>query len=505
MVKQNSQENLLSLKNISKGFPGVQALDDVSLDVDFGEVHVLIGENGAGKSTLIKIVSGAYEKDQGEIFLKGKLVKIRNPKEAMNLGISIIYQELNLVPHLSVTENIFLGEEISLFPGKLNWKKMNETAGELMASLGVHIDPKTKVSTLGVAHQQMVEFAKALHKKSDLIIMDEPTAMLSNKEIGQLFQIIRNLKQQNIGIIYVSHRLEELKEIGDRVTVLRDGKKIETIGIQDCTIDKMIELMVGRKINNIYPKRNVKIDKEVLKVENLSREGVLFQISFSANKGEILGIAGLVGAGRTEMARALFGVDKKDSGDIFIDGKKVNIRSPYDAIKNGLGLLTEDRKTQGLILNHSVKKNISLATLDRLVKNCRISKQKEKELAEAYIKSLKIKTPNMDQECGFLSGGNQQKVVLSRWLEVKPKVLIFDEPTRGIDVGAKVEIYEIMGKLAEEGICIIMISSDLPEVLGISDRVMVMSEGRIKGELSREEATQEKILFLASPAVNENE
>lgn len=485
------------MSQIHKTFPGVIALDDVHFGLSKGEVHCLLGENGAGKSTLMKILSGAYQKTGGQIFLDGREIEIKNPGHAQELGVSTIYQELNLVPHLTVAENIYLGREPLLFPGVIDQSQILKSARVILSDLGVKIDAKKIVKELGVAQQQMVEVAKALSLDAKILIMDEPTSALTEYEIKELFATIRNLKSQGVSIIYISHRMEELFEIGDRVTVMRDGKVIGTHHAEKVTREQLIQEMVGRELDDQYPRKSANIGEDVLIVEQLNRNGVLWDISFALRKGEILGIAGLMGSGCTELARALFGADRIDSGQISVRGKLQKMKSPRSAINLGLGYLTEDRKSQGLCLILSVKENICLPSLERFSNLGIMQVKKERAAAKKYCEDLRIKTPGINQKVLYLSGGNQQKVVLSKWLCCKADVFIFDEPTRGIDVGSKVEIYQLMNRLTEQGVAIIMISSELPEILGMSDRILVMHQGTIAGELSAEEATQEKILQLA--------
>lgn len=496
---------LLKLKGISKNFPGVRALHNVHLEIRRGEVHALLGENGAGKSTLMKILSGAYMRDAGEIFWEGRKVEIHNPKEAQELGIGIIYQEFNLVPQLSISENVWIGREH--FRNRplhlIDWPEMHGRTQALLDELRLPLDPRRPVEGLGVAHQQMVEIAKALSLDAKLLIMDEPTSALSESEINQLFTLIRRLKERGVSVVFISHHLDEVFEICARGTILRDGEYIKTVDLAHTTEEELIQLMVGRSLDQQYPKVAAQRGSEALRVEGLSRAGVLHDISFCAYGGEILGIAGLVGAGRTELMRAVFGADKVDHGQVFILGKPVKISSPQSAIKHGLGLLPEDRKQQGLILILSVLQNISLASLDRLKSRGLLRLKDEKMQANSFIEKLRILTPGINQQVQFLSGGNQQKVVLAKWLASQSKVLIFDEPTRGIDVGAKVEVYHLMNTLVENGVAVIMVSSEMPELLGMSDRILVMHEGHIAAEFSREEATQEKVLAAAMGA-NEN-
>lgn len=501
----NPENLLLEMRNITKRFPGVLALDKVKLELRYGEVHCLVGENGAGKSTLMKILAGAVPMDEGEIYLEGKKVEIASPFHAQQLGISMIYQEFNLIPYLSVAENIFLGRE----PKKgvtplIDWKKMYSDAEKVLTRVGLKLDVRKPVAELSVAQQQMVEIAKALSIKAKIIVMDEPSATLTEHELKTLFEIIRTLRRQDLGIIYISHRLEELYEIGDRVTVMRDGQYIGTFDICDVSREEIIRMMVGRELTEEYPKVFFKRGPERLRVENLTRKGVFENISFSVHAGEIVGLTGLVGAGRTEVVRAIFGADPLDKGKIYVDGMEVKIRSPQEAIRYGIGLLTEDRKNQGLVLSMTVRENTTLANLKAITKWLFLNIPEEKRVAKRFVEELQIRTPSIEQIVQNLSGGNQQKVVLAKWLFTNSKILIFDEPTRGIDVGAKAEIFKLMNKLLEQGVAILMISSELPEVLGMCDRILVMHEGKLAGELSREEATQEKIMQLATGYIKRN-
>jgi ribose transport system ATP-binding protein len=487
------------MRHIGKQYPGVKALDDVSLTVGVGEVHALLGENGAGKSTLMKILAGAQPRDTGDILLNGKPVTIDSPQSAMELGISIIYQEFNLVPYLTVGENIFLGREPrAAIPGFVDFREMYRRSQEIIDRLGVRIDARATVEHLSIAQQQMVEIARATSRQSRIIVMDEPSATLTDHELKALFELIRQLKSEGVSVVYISHRLEEVFEVCDRATIMRDGHHVATRDVADLTRDEIIRLMVGRELKDAIPKVAATPGASALKVTNLRRNGVLHDVSFEVRAGEVLGFAGLVGAGRTETARAIFGADPIDGGTIEVFGKPVQIHSPQDAIRNGIGLVTEDRKQQGLVLGMTVRENTTLAHLDALASLGFIRRRQENEVAEKYRSDLAIKTPTIEQEARNLSGGNQQKVVLAKWLFTGSKILIFDEPTRGIDVGAKSEIYKLMNQLAAEGVAIIMISSELPEVLGMSDRILVMHEGKIAGELSRAEATQEKIMHLAT-------
>ncbi|OVE80261.1 D-xylose ABC transporter ATP-binding protein [bacterium I07] len=498
-----SNNPVIDMHEIVKTFPGVIALDHVNFQVEKGEVHVLLGENGAGKSTLVKILSGAYPKTKGRVIIDGKEVNIANPRHAQNLGIAIIYQELNLVPHLNAAENIFLGREPQLIPGIIDRNRMSRMAQEQLDALGVHIQVNTPVKELGVAQQQMVEVAKALSMNARIVIMDEPTSALTDREIEELFRTIRQLRSQGVSIIYISHRLEELFNIGDRVTVLRDGKCVGTLAIEDTDQSSLIRMMVNRELTEQYPRQPSSPGDEVLRIEKLSRSDVLKSISFSLKRGEILGIAGLLGSGRTELVRAVFGADRRDSGEVIIKGRKAKKLKPRTSIRSGIGYLTEDRKSQGLILGLSVKANICLASTDRFSRWGYVQGKQEALEAAKYVKELRIKTPGLHQKVMHLSGGNQQKVVMSKWLCSNSDILIFDEPTRGIDVGSKVEIYEWMNRLTASGVGIIMISSDLPEILGMSDRILVMHRGRICGEFTAQEASQERILECALGVKND--
>ncbi|HYK91207.1 MAG TPA: sugar ABC transporter ATP-binding protein [Acidobacteriota bacterium] len=488
---------VLQMRRIRKTFPGVLALDGVDFELRKGEVHVLLGENGAGKSTLIKILSGAHQKDEGQILLNGREIEIRNPRHAQQLGIGSIYQELALVPHLSAAANIFLGREPCRGAGIIDSDRLSRDAQVLLDDLGMEIPARRPVRDLGVAQQQMVEVAKALSLDAALLIMDEPTSALTEHEIKALFAVIQRLKAKGVSLIYISHRLEELYEIGDRVTILRDGKNVGTCNIADVARSDLVRMMVNRELSEQFPKQKVRKGEELLRVEGLNRKGILKDISFSLHAGEVMGIAGLLGSGRTELARAIFGADRMDSGSIYVKGRLRRIRSPRQAIRMGIGLLTEDRKSQGLILGMSVKENICLPSLDYFARLGIIDAQREESAVLPVVRELRIKTPSLEQRAVYLSGGNQQKVVMSKWLLSKADILFFDEPTRGIDVGSKVEIYQWMNRLASEGAGIVMISSELPEILGMSDRILVMYRGQITRELSREEATQELILHWA--------
>jgi len=492
---------LLHLEGITKTFPGVQALSDCHFELLSGEVHALVGENGAGKSTLMKVASGIYQRDSGQIFYKGREVEIPTPRTAQQLGISIIHQELNLMPHLTVAQNIFIGREPrGRFWGFLDDKMINEQAEHLFAMLNLRLNPKTKVADLTVARQQMVEIAKALSFNSDVLIMDEPTAALTETEIDELFRIIRQLRERGVGIIHISHRLEELKQISDRVTVMRDGRIVNTVLTKEASIDQIISMMVGRTIYEEAPEIPEKPSQDiVLEVKNLKRGNLIRDVSFQLKKGEILGVAGLVGAGRTEVARAIFGADSIDSGEIFVKGRKAEIKSPRDAVAHGIGYLSEDRKRYGLTLGMSVAENIVLASMRHFLRLLGwVDQSKAISTSNEMVRKINIKTPSLQQKVKFLSGGNQQKVIVGKWLTADTEILIFDEPTRGIDVGAKSEVYKLLNELIHQGKSIIMISSELPEILRMSHRVLIMCEGRVTGELRAAEATQENIMQLAT-------
>jgi ribose transport system ATP-binding protein len=492
-------ELLVEMTDISKSFPGVHALDGARFELRAGEVHALVGENGAGKSTLMKVLAGIYKRDGGTIKVKGQEVDIPSPKAAQDLGIAIIHQELNLMGHLTVAQNILIGREPrSGFV--LNEKALNRKVEELFEELHINLDPHARVSGLAVAQQQMVEIAKAFSYNPDVLIMDEPTAALTETEIEELFRITRHLRDRGHGIVHISHRLEELKKITDRVTVMRDGKFIDTVITADVDIQQIISMMVGRTIFEEAPELPENPSQEViLEVRNLNRGRVIQDVSFQLRKGEILGFAGLVGAGRTEVMRAVFGADPHDSGEILIHGEAVKITSPQDAVKHGIAYLSEDRKRYGLALGMDVEANAAMASLPKFTGALgRIKFAKTRENALTYVQSLAIKTPGIKQRVKNLSGGNQQKVVIAKWLTADTEILIFDEPTRGIDVGAKSEIYHLLNELAAQGKSVIMISSELPEILRMSHRILVMCEGRITGELTAGEATQERIMTYAT-------
>lgn len=479
-------EYIVELKNVTKRFPGVVALRDVSIQIKPGEVHGLIGENGAGKSTLIKVLTGVYSADEGEIVVEGKSENFKNPNDARKVGIACVYQELNIVKLLSITDNVFIGRLEKNSLGILDYKKMHQEAKEVMASLGQDIDPEKESGAFGMGVKQMIEIARAVQLNSKLIIMDEPTSSLGEKEVEQLMDTIRRLKSQNVAILFVSHKLEELFEICDRVTVMRDGEHIITANTTDLDNEKLINAMVGRTLDNLFPKQLGKRGDVALEVEHLESEGVLKDVSFKAYKGEILGFAGLVGAGRTETFRAIFGADPKDGGVIRINGEEVKISSPRDAIGKRIAFLTEDRKGQGLVLSQSVKMNLIMSDFKKFLVKKFINEKKIIKTCDTYVDSLRIKTASIDTPVVQLSGGNQQKVVIGKWLNTDADIYIFDEPTRGIDVGAKIEVYNIMNSLIAQNKCVIMISSELPEILGMSDRVIIMRSGRITGEVERD-------------------
>ncbi len=492
-------EVILTMKDIDKSFPGVHALDHVSLELKRGEVHALMGENGAGKSTLMKVLTGIYTKDSGTITYEGKEVEFHNAREAQDAGIVIVHQELNMLNHLTVAQNIFIGREPKKGLG-IDDKKMIEDSKALFDRLNIDIDPSARMGDLTVGKQQMCEIAKAISHDAKVIVFDEPSAALTEAEIDELFKIIRDLRDQQLGIIYISHRMDEIKVITDRVTVMRDGTYVGTLITDECTKNDIVNMMVGRVIYE-DPKTESLVPPEapvVLKVENLNAGRMVQNVSFELRKGEILGFSGLMGAGRTETARAIFGADKKESGDIYVNGEKVEINSPQDAVRHGIGYLSEDRKRYGVVVEKSIAENTTMACLEDYTSGIFINEKKEDETAQKFVDMLETKTPSVDQLVVNLSGGNQQKIVIAKWLAKNSDILIFDEPTRGIDVGAKNEIYKLMNRLAAEGKSIIMISSEMTEILRMSDRIVVMCEGKITGEIGIEEATQENIMNLAT-------
>jgi len=492
---------LVQMEGIQKSFPGVHALDDCRFALAYGEVHGLVGENGAGKSTMMKILAGIHRKDAGEVRLRGEKVEIQNTRQALDGGISIIHQELNLMKHLSAAQNIFIGRERKKsIPFLVDDREINRKAGELFRLIDLDLDPRAQVSSLTVAQQQMIEIAKAISFNMDVLIMDEPTSALSDSEIEKLFNVIRNLRGQGKGIVYISHRMDELRQICDRITVMRDGRYIDTSLMTEITTDKIIAQMVGREI---FEGRQARADSSrnetVLEVRNLRRGRMVKDVSFELRRGEILGFAGLMGAGRTETMRLIFGADQMEAGEIFVNGKKVSIKKTKDAVENGIGYLSEDRKRYGLALNMTVKENTVMASLGKFLKVLGVlDEKKQRSATDEYVRRLKTKTPSIEQLAKNLSGGNQQKVVVGKWLVRDSDILIFDEPTRGIDVGAKSEIYKLLNELAEQGKSIIMVSSELPEILRMSHRVVVMCEGRITATLNADESSQEKIMHYAT-------
>ena len=493
---------VVEMKNIHKSFFNVQVLKGVDFDLIPGEIHALMGENGAGKSTLMKILTGIHKSNSGEILYKGEIVEYHSPKEAEKAGIAVIHQELNIIPYLTVAENMFLGKELKRQPfGILKTKEMNEKTKENLNRLGIDIDPQKEAGELSVGQQQMIEIARAIAAETEVLIMDEPTAALTDREIETLFTVINQLRREGVAIIYISHRMEEIFRMCDRITVLRDGQSIGTKITSETDFEEIVKMMVGRELGERFPERTAEIGEDRFVVEDLSLEGIFNNISFNVRKGEILGVAGLMGAGRTEIMETIFGARKKKSGRIYMDGKELNIRKPHHAIAAGIGFITEDRKDEGLVLGLTVRENLAIPNLKKLSKSAVIQKQKEKQWTEEMIQKLRIKTSGPEQEVKSLSGGNQQKVVFGKWLGTEPKLLILDEPTRGVDVGAKKEIYSIMNELTEKGFSIIMVSSELPEILGMSDRVMVIHEGKLSAILDKKEASQEKIMEAATGGV----
>jgi ribose transport system ATP-binding protein len=493
-------EVILEVENVSKSFPGVKALDSVSFKLRKGEVHALVGENGAGKSTLMKILSGVYQADEGTIRYKGQEVTFHDVTQARKAGIGIIYQELNLVPHLSVAANIFIGREPLNQFGMLDKKKMNADAVAALGRLNIHLDPATKLNRLPISKQQMVEIAKALSLNSEILIMDEPTSALTESEIDELFAVIHALRDRGVAIIYISHRLEELRHIVDRISIFRDGHSVSTDDFSAIGPLEIVSRMVGRKIQNKFPpKQNVPTTEKILEVRNIVRKGILHNISFDLYRGEILGIAGLMGAGRSELGRAIFGADLINSGQVVMNGRPLSLKSPADAIKNGIAYLSENRKEEGLAVKMRLTENITMANVQEISQRFGLlSRSQEIEASQRYVKDLSIKTPSLSQIVNNLSGGNQQKVVVGKWLFCDSKILIFDEPTRGIDVGTKYAIYELIGALARDGRGVIVISSDLPEIIGLTDRILVLHEGELAASLITEQTTPEEILNYAA-------
>ena len=488
----------IEMRGIDKSFGGNAVLKEAGFLLDHGEIHALMGENGAGKSTLMKILTGVYTKDAGQVIVDGQEVCYKNPQEAEKAGIVFIHQELNVLFDLTVEENMFLGKEIHGRFGVCDKKAMRAEVRKILDRLGVSIDPQQRMSELSVGQQQMIEIAKALMVDAKVIIMDEPTAALTQSETEVLFQVVRSLKEKGVSIVYISHRMEEIFELCDRITVLRDGSYIDTKRIQDTDMNDVVKMMIGREIGERYPLREASIGEVVFKVEGLTCPGVFKDVSFEVHAGEVLGVSGLMGAGRTEIMQAIFGNMPHVTGKLFLNGEEIHNHNPGQAMKNGIGFITEDRKTEGLMLEESIRKNISLANLGRISRRGVLRKKEERELVQKGIEELHIKCFGPEHECGRLSGGNQQKVVFAKWIYTDPKVLILDEPTRGDDIGAKKEIYNIINDLAAKGVAIIMVSSELPEVLGMADRIMVVREGLVRGILSKEEADQENIMILAT-------
>jgi len=491
---------ILQMRGVNKSFSGVRVLRDVDFDLQKGEVHAVVGENGAGKSTLMKIAAGIHHKDSGQIIWKGEPVEITSPHESLRLGISMVHQELTLAQHLSVAENLYLGREPlrQRQLGIINRRSLFERATKLLAENHFDIDPRATVLRLPIARRQLVEIARALAADSEVIIMDEPTSSLSAREAGEFFRVVRRLKAKGVSIIYISHRLEELHEVADRITILRDGQKVITAPFASMEMTEIIRHMVGRELSAMFPEKEAQVGEEILRVENLSRAGVLHDISFSLRAGEILGVAGLVGAGRTELARALFGLDRIDSGKVIVFGREVQPTSPSRAIATGMAYLTEDRKVTGLALGLDISANVTLANLKRLVSFGRINLREERKVGRQYVTRLRIMTPSVRQKVLRLSGGNQQKVAIAKWLFAQSKVIVFDEPTRGIDIAAKRDVFDLFVELTRMGAGILMISSELPEILGMSDRILVMRRGMIVGELDPRRTDQEEILRLAA-------
>ncbi|MGX7418375.1 sugar ABC transporter ATP-binding protein [Carnobacterium gallinarum] len=486
------------MKDIYKAFGSNAVLEGVNFAIQGGEIHALMGENGAGKSTMMNILTGLHKKDQGKIFINEEERYYENPKEAEENGVSFIHQEMNTWPQMTVLENLFIGKELKSAFGLIRTKEMKALANKTFTELGIDLDLDAEVQTLSVGQQQMIEIAKSLMTDCQVLIMDEPTAALTDREIQMLFKIIRHLKSKGVAIIYISHRMEEIFALSDRITVMRDGMTVDTVATKDTNVDEVVRKMVGREISDYYPQKKAEIGGTVFEVKNLSGKTGFQGISFAVKAGEIVGFSGLMGAGRTEIMRGIFGIDPLESGEIFIEGQKVVLKNPSTAIAAGVGFLTENRKDEGLVLDFSIKDNISLPSIDNFRVRGLVDQKTEAEFVQLLMERLTVKAQNAEIAAGSLSGGNQQKVVLAKWIGIGPKILILDEPTRGVDVGAKRELYQLMNELAERGVAIVMVSSDLPEVLGVSDRILVVHEGRIAGELSRNEATQEKIMNLAT-------
>ncbi len=492
-----SENYLLEMKGICKKFPGVMALKKVNLQLKSGEVHALVGENGAGKSTLIKVLGGIYHAEEGEIFIEGKKVNMKGVKASQDNGVAIIHQELVLVPHMTVAENIFLGREAG-HKLNINRRKMSQEAQALLDAYDMNISADSMVSKLTIAQRQMVEIVKAISYQSKILVMDEPTSSISDKEVGFLFKTMRALTQKGVGIIYITHKMSELTEICDRVTVMRDGQTIGSKDVAESSKDELISMMVGRELKNYYTREFLMPGDVILKCEHLSDGKMAKDVSFELRKGEIIGFAGLVGAGRSETMKIIFGLTKESKGDIWLNGKKIKIKNSFCALKHGIALVPEDRKLEGLYRSQSVRFNSTIEVLDEFMKYMKYSYKKETEITQRYIDMMSTKTPSQYQSINNLSGGNQQKVMIGRWLATKPKILILDEPTRGVDVGAKAEIYSIMNELVKQGMSIIMISSELPEIINMSDRVYIMNSGIVKGCLHHEDVTQEKVMQMAA-------
>ncbi|MEC3607869.1 sugar ABC transporter ATP-binding protein [Bacillus glycinifermentans] len=488
----------IEMKDIYKAFGQNRVLTGVSFELHEGEVHALMGENGAGKSTLMNLLTGLHKLDSGTIKINGRETYFSGPKEAEQQGIAFIHQELNIWPDMTVLENLFIGRELSSKLGFLNSKKMKALANEQFEKLGVSISLEKEAGLCSVGQQQMIEIAKALMTDAKVIIMDEPTAALTDREINKLFAVIESLKKNGVSIVYISHRMEEIFAICDRITVMRDGKTVDTKNISDTDFHEVVKKMVGRELTERYPERNPKPGRTVLEVRGATKKGLFENISFHVRTGEIVGVSGLMGAGRTEIMRAIFGLDPLDAGSILIGGKKAVIKTPSDAVQKGIGLITENRKDEGLVLDASIRENIALPNLASFSPKGWIDHKSEQQFVDLLIKRLMIKTDSPETPVGSLSGGNQQKAVIAKWIGIGPKVLILDEPTRGVDVGAKREIYQLMNELTDRGVAILMVSSELPEILGMSDRVLVIREGSLSGELSRQDATQERIMTLAT-------
>lgn len=490
---------MIAMSGISKSFSGNKVLQDVEFDVVKGEIHALMGENGAGKSTLMKILTGIYTRDAGEVWVKGEKVEFKNAKEAEAAGIAVIHQELNILPDLTVAENFYLGNEMTYGKsGILKTKEMNRTAEEILAKLGLHVDGSTITRELSVGKQQIIEIAKAVSSNAEVIVMDEPTAALTDREIETLFETVRALQAEGVSFVYISHRMEEIFKMCDRITILRDGQYVGVRNVKETTFEEIVQMMVGRELGERFPARMNEIGEVKLEVQDLARGELFKDVSFNVRKGEIVGISGLMGAGRTEVIQTIFGFKKPTAGKIFIDGKQVTISNPLEAKKYKIGYVTEDRKSEGLILDFSVRDNMSLTNFDKISKTGVVQHTKENELYDTMSKRLRVRTSGPEQVVKSLSGGNQQKVVIAKWLGIEPDILFLDEPTRGVDVGAKKEIYGIINELSERGVAIVMISSELPEIIGMADRVLVMHEGKLMADIPKEEMTQERIMHFAT-------